>query len=319
MKPKVKKYKISKEDLDAIQIPHDSNMVIVKITHMNAESKTKSGIILIGDEDFKPAIHAERWGYIHRACPNLYYEPKTPGSMPWETDVEVEEGDKVWFDFNQALQAYTYECEGVLYKLMSYQFLHMAQKPNSDVLPLNGYVLFTEFEPKVESDILLTTNIDKKYGVVEYVGTPNRDYEVNHMFDYNYYDGIDLSPGDHVLFESGTSCFPLESGMHNEFSDTRYVMQQRKRIVAVVNKEHTRAERLHKMVVAVEIIGEKKSDSGIKLIKSQKTHRIGRVVESSHPDMPIGTVCSLPQKKGTEFNGLEYYTEDRVLYYEATA
>ena len=313
MRPIEKTYKISKEELDALQLPLGTGAVMILIPYKNKDQKTKSGIYLVGDEDYKPAMHAERWGYVYKMSDSLHFDRTDMSSMQWVTEIETEIGDKVWFDFRAAMYAYTYECEGEWYKIMEYQNLYIAER-GKETITLNGYILFSEYEEDLDSDILLTTNIDKKYGIAEYVGSYNQGY-LSPFYD----DNITVEKGDHVLFESGTSCFPLEAGLHNEFSDDKFVIQQRKRIIGVVDHKHENVLSLHDNVIGVEI---KKTDldrGEIKLLKDNKDHRIGHVKVSSHPNICEGDVVVLAKKGGTIFNGLEYLTEERVLYYETTS
>lgn len=310
MRPVNKTYKISREELDALQLPLGTGAVMIRIPYKNKDQRTKSGIYLVGDQDYKPALHAERWGYIYKMSDSLHYDKTVIDSMRWKTEIEAEIGDKVWFDFRAALYAYTYECDDEWYKIMEYQNLYIAER-GKEKITLNGNILFSEYEEDSDSDILLTTNIDKKYGVAEYVGSYNQEYSSSY-----YDDSIEVNKGDHVLFESGTSCWPLEAGLHNEFSKDKYVVQQRKRVVAVVDDKHKKTLRLHDNIIGVKIKEANLSRGEIKLLKDDKDHRIGYVEVSSHSNISEGDVVVLSKKGGTKFNGLEYLTEERVLYYE---
>jgi co-chaperonin GroES (HSP10) len=314
MKPKTKLYKISKEDLDRIELPDWSNIVIVHIPHKNEETKTESGIYVVSDQDFKPAIHAERWGYIFKKNDNLHYDNKSAASIPWKTKCEVEVGDKVWFDFREALYAYTFDCDGEWYKIINYEFLSLSVGGSKVIKPLNGYVLFSEYKKPKESELLLDSKVEEKYGVVEYVGEVNEEY--THPI---WGDGIEVNKGDHVLFEEGSKCFSLESGLHNEFSDDKIILQQRRKVVAVVDSDHSHVLRLHDMVVGVNHVEGDNVIGHISLLGDPNSIRVGEVMESGTKNIPVGANVVLPKNKGTEFNGLEYFTEDRILFYETTA
>jgi hypothetical protein len=311
MKPVVNTYKLTKEEIDSLQVPSGSNLVLVHIPHQNKDTATESGIIVVADQDFKPALHAERWGYIYNLPPDLVYEEGNVNTMPWKTSIECSVGDKVWFEARAALYAYTIECDNEWYKILPYSCLYVSKNKEKEATPLNGYVLFEEFVPEVKSAIVYEAKKDDLYGIVAISGEPNELY----MLDF-WNDGIHIEDGDHVLFEKGTSCFPLESELHREFSDNKYVVQQRKTILAVVDESHSSIIRLNKGVVGVEMVEDKKEVGDIVLTKSIKNNRVGFVKHSNNDSIPVGSVLLLPKKKGAEFNGLEYYTEDRILYYE---
>lgn len=311
MKPKVKKYKIDRDVLEALVLPPESHIVIVHVPHQNKDTTTKSGIYIVGDQDFKPAEHAERWGYIYKLPPGLLYEYGDPDTMSWKTEIECEVGDKVWFDFREALYAYTFEVDGEWYKLMSYEGLHVAQKPDGKVIPLNGYLLMKEYRPPKVSQFSLDPPVDARFGIVEIAGRPNDDY----MLDV-FSDDIDVYDGDHVLFEHKTSCFPLEATLHQEFSDVKYILQQRKKVIAVVDKEHKETLRLHRGVFAMKMRKDEMEVGGITLLKGQRRLRYGDVVESANDDIPVGSLVVVSKQPGTMFNDLEYFTEDQIYYYE---
>lgn len=314
MRPKTKTEKISREELESIQIPPGSNVVIVHVPHKNEDTVTTSGIYIVADQDFKPAEHAERWGYIYKLPPSLVFERGNPNTMSWKTEIEVEIGDKVWFDFRQALYATTYVVDGEWYKVMDYEFLHLAYREDDDtVIPLNGYLLMREYRPPKESDLLLDPDVDKQYAVVVKAGSKNKEY----ILDF-WNDDIDVCDGDHVMFEVKTSCFPLEAQLHREFGDDKYILQQRKRVIAVVNEKHNKVLRLHKGIFAIKEREEVLEKSGIVLVRPQRKMRVADVIESNNDAIPAGSVVVVSKQRGSEFKELEYFTEDKVYYYETT-
>jgi hypothetical protein len=309
MRPKTQKHKITQGELEALVLP--PNVVLIEITHRNDETTTKSGIYVVGDQDFQPHVHAERWGVVYKVCDKLVYGRGNMGSMPWKTGIEVSVGDTVWFDLREALYAPTYVVGDTWYKLLKYEFLYLAKKDDGRAIPLNGYVLFSEYEPQPDSPLLISTNIDTRYGIVQYVGEPNDEYIIS-----VYSDDIEVEVGDHVLFEAGTSCFPLESGLHNHFSEDKYVLQHRRRIIAVVDEAHENIVRLHDDVIGVDAIEREKKRGNIVTLKDHKNFRHGVVKTSSCADIPEGSVVAIPKQSGTLFCGLEYFTTDRIIFYE---
>jgi len=308
MRPKSPTYNISKDELDKLNIPFASNMVIVHVPHKNENTRTNAGVYVVGDTDFSVHHHVERWGYVY-ALPSSFEYELSRDMEQWDTDVECEVGDKVWFDYRAALNAYTFVVNGEWYKLLKYSHLYVAIR-GEDIIPLNGYVLFKRFIPEKESEFLLDSDPDERFGIVAYAGSKNKRYRID-MFS----DDIDIKNGDHVVFEEGTACFDMEYELHEVFGES-VVLQQRKRILGVVDEDHDNILSLRAGVVGVKPREENLDKNGILLTREQRKQRVCDVVHSSHDTILENTIVLAPKKKGTLFNGIEYYTEERIFYYE---
>lgn len=312
MRPKEKIYRIDKSELEALQVVPESNSVMVRVPYYNRHQKTSSGLFIVGDEDYKPATHAERWGYVYKVCSKLFYDPPLINSMQWETEVEIQEGDEVWFNFNMALHAYTYICDNEIYKMLKYQDLYVARR-GKEVIPLNGYVVLKEWKPPKKSVFLLEEKADKRFAVVEHYGSCNKEYSNSH-----YSDDIQLGVGDRVLLEEGTSLIPLEGGLHNTFRDDQVFIQQRKRILAVVDSD-SNVVRVNSNTLAVKVKKSSLLKAGVVLMRDYKNYRIGEVKAAYCPDIPMGSTVVIPLVKGAELNDLEYITHEKILYYETSS
>ena len=121
------------------------------------------------------------------------------------------------------------------------------------------------------------------------------------------------------MFEGGTRCFPLESGVHNKFSDQKYVLQQRKRIVGVVDEAHEHVLKLHNKVLEVSVISRDLEKNKIVMMRDYKNYRLAEVIDSTSKTIPSKAKVVIPKKTGMIFNGKEYITEDTIIYYETTS
>jgi co-chaperonin GroES (HSP10) len=312
MRPITVTHKISKAELESIQIPDGTNNVLVHVPHRNENTQTKSGLYVVGDQDYKPHLHAERWGYIYKLPPSLVYGQGREETMDWETTIEAEVGDTVWFGFRYAIYAKTYECDGDWYKVIPYSELHVVKR-DGVVIPLNGYILFEDYIPEMESKFQIVSNPDKGYGIARYVGTENTDY----ILDV-WKDNIEVNEGDHVLFENNTSCWKLEEPFHATFSETTYFVQHRKRVLAVIDDEHREILRIKPGVVGVEVKKEITRASGVILLtKNTQSFDTGTCTVSSSDHVKVGDTVVVPKKSGVEFNGTIYFTEEIIYYYES--
>ena len=310
MRPDANTYRISKDELSKLNIPYASNMVIVHVPHQNINTRTKSGVYVVGDHDFNVHHHLERWGYVYECASSFEYEDFR-GIVSWDTDIECEVGDKVWFDFRAALHAYTFIVDDEWYKVLDYSQLYVAKR-GEDIIPLNGYVLLSDYIPETTSSILISSKPDDRFAVVEYCGSKNKRYQIKY-----FSDDIDINPGDHIMFEQGTTAYWMEDELHMSF-DKKVRLQQRKRILGTIDEEHENLITLRGGVIGVKPRDAKMNVGGIDLIRPQARQRIGDVVHSTHDKITEGSIVVVPKQKGTEFKGIEYYTEERIFYYETT-
>lgn len=155
--------------------------------------------------------HADmnRLGEVTRKC------------LEWDTDIEVEIGDEVLFDYLAHISCYEegrwIETELGDMFLVRYDELHLSIKPDGTKKPLNGWMVITrEEKPKeTESGIALfhakEDDISKKaFARVIHQGTPIRGYK--HDLD-RADDPHDFKEGDRVLYRPGGSR-PLEWMLH---------------------------------------------------------------------------------------------------------
>lgn len=183
--------------------------------------------------------------------------------MDWKTTVEIIPGDMVAFDFHSAHHCPIIQVEDKQYRVLEYQNLIVAKRRiyfatimllgldqdelikdgfsfhcdaygsepiyYEKIIPLNGYCLFSRVKSKIESNLIVDhlENVDKKRGIVKYCGS-RVEY-----FNKNYFDDIEINPGDEVIFKDEYECL-LEDKSHFHMFDEELRYNQRKDILGVI-------------------------------------------------------------------------------------
>ena len=224
-------------------LPFPNNCVLVEMTYCTDGVKTKGGIIVgfnkdvlyAEGEDAHNADLQEVSGIVTRVPEKLYFNPKDPNSMLWETDMELQVGDLVWFGIMESSNAQEILCEGRLYKIIPYADIIVARR-RTEVIVLNGYALCqTVNRQKISDlDVISEESIDTTRCIVRYVGKPNKRYKVK-----NHIDHKDLKPGDVVLLQPRTSFWYLERKRYlaNFNGDELYIVVPRRKIVMVIDRD----------------------------------------------------------------------------------
>jgi len=308
--PEIYRYKKTQEQIDKIEIKFNYNKVLIRIDDKIEDKKTDSGIIMISptDMDYNPAAHTDRTGTIWKLPPTLRYD-NSPFSMPWKTSVQVQEGDKVWFDYLNSQNCVVIENEdGVEYKLIDYENLYLVKR-GEEITPLNGYCMFSDFVIKASSRFDITDGkVDARFGVVEYVAEKNQEYHIS-VFS----DDIEIGAGDKVLFGRRAQRYYLEDPYYMTLGKMLRPMQ-RKNIVAVMDGDNI--ARLKTGVVVVRPIKERVTASGIIVppMRSDKTHLESDVIMSAHPEVSVGDKVMCPKVAPLKI-GDDYILTDEEIYY----
>lgn len=240
--PKRYRTRISREELDDSIIP--VNHVLVEMQYSAVGAKTKSGIIYGFDvdeqyqgEDAHAADCAEVWGIVVKVPQKLYFNPDDENnSMPWDCEMELQEGDRVWFSALESKNSVELECEGKVYKSIPYMDCFVAIRDMSGkVIMLNSYVLCTPLKKESLSslDTISKDKIDMTKGIIAFCGNPVKRY-----LREQYCDLPDLREGDMVQFDAKTPLYYLErKGYTATFDgDNLYWVVQRRRIVMILNR-----------------------------------------------------------------------------------
>jgi co-chaperonin GroES (HSP10) len=179
--------------------------------------------LLAAHDEFNYADYASARGMVikHPAKLSFTYEIKrgTENDMPHETDMELQEGDEVFFSKHASSNllgesGYDGEqviiCEGYKYILMPYHKIY-AVKRGENIFGINGYLLIEPVKHSLNENGVLGLRYDKKEdknkdweylndGVIRYNAKPNRAYK--HDLNYKYGDTDEFNIGDHVLLQS---------------------------------------------------------------------------------------------------------------------
>jgi len=324
--------KITKRDIDLLNIPPGSRIVLIRIDNKNVDARTESGIWKIAetDTDWNKSVHSDRVGTAMKV-------PKDPlpfevgrDFMPWKTKVEVSEGMTVWFDFlaSENVDVYIDE-DDVEYKLVDYSDIYVATLPrfeNEDfglqestdgkeyIIPLNGYHLFetVEVERKGKYDIS-PSRIDPGYGIVKYLAKNNTQYENNMSEDH-----LDLQVGDKVRFGNVPAVY-LEDEMHCTFDGGRMYRRSQVRNVEMLWRKGEIILPKGKVLIRQKE-DENITPTGIILSKPNVKSHTGEVVISSNDDIVVGSCIKYIKGSGKliDFKGekCRILTEGCILYVE---
>jgi len=241
-----------------------NNNVCVEIPKKPDIEKRASGILIIKDialmplytkADLKkdPGIAdtvdsmeesdlAPRYGIVAKLPDYLKfnYTGRDSQKMDWSSEIEIQQGDMVWFVYYLAITCTILIVENKKYWVFPYQFLIVAKR-NEKIICLNGYCLFTRINEGLQSKFLkLKEVINKQKGIVKYVGSPNKEYKPNYngeldaVMPSKRYDDIEVEPGDKVIFRNKVELI-LEPKEHRTFSDEDLRYSQRAEIFCLIS------------------------------------------------------------------------------------
>ena len=230
---------INPEDIGRWEIPSNCNHVIVEITEATKDKRTKGGIYLGFDDDVTHAegdrSHeaevAEVWGYVAAVPRGLYFDKRDPLSMPWDTEVEVQVGDKVWFNYFASVNCNVMVCGDRRFFVIPYNELTVAKR-GERIITLNGYCLCEAIRKDYSNDLAkgVVEHYEKDKVVIRHLGRPNKAYFSGSVDMKTYHsDNIDVQEGDTVLLRKGLPLVKLENlDIIATFSDKPlYVIQRR--------------------------------------------------------------------------------------------
>jgi len=236
------------------------NWVIIEIDLSQNERITfDSGFSLILDPEWQPQMHAPRRGIARGVPRRLHYDRTDPhNSMKWKTEVEIEEGDEVFFDYQASVVALGRLANPVLREAeaemnerhftigkrlfigLQYSDLYAAKRGDS-IIPLNGHIMvqpIPDIRPKSKLILPAYDTVAKaplSYNTAEVlmVGSCNEEYT-----SPKFNDAIDVKPGDIVVF-SLFAMLQLEFELHVTLFPPDFDVHviQRKYLMAVVEKD----------------------------------------------------------------------------------
>lgn len=193
---------------------------------------------------WEPRKHAVTSGIVTHVPEKLKFDrDDMQGSVMYDTDMELQVGDRVIFDFK--VEAIVKKQGGMIdgsYPLR-YDDIYVAIR-GDQIIPINGIILVEACETTVEEDVqkalksgleLPDTVVKEKseqYGIVRYVGSPLRGYlqapeELTEIYD-------EVHVGDKIIFHP-VYAVDLQYSLHQiiEKGKTLYRMR-RKDVFAVI-------------------------------------------------------------------------------------
>lgn len=232
--------KLTQREFDSYSVHYPTNLVIVK---MPPEHDIKVAGITV---NFNPdTLYAEGegshvadvapvYGTVVKQVERLYFNPKdVVRTMSWETTLETEIGDTVWFHHLISKNCCEFDVDGTIYKVIPYEDLFVAKRGKDQVICLNGNVLLEEVPlPRLSELDVLDKDTDKTRGIVRYNGSDNKRYQVPSVADMP-----NLKEGDVVVIDKKAYVFYLERSKYNSNfqNGEMFICIQKKFIQGVIN------------------------------------------------------------------------------------
>lgn len=220
------------------------NNVCVKMDPENNFIVTPGGLKLYVDTSFEPEKHIVRIGTVKKAPKRLV---QRKGTMPWETEMELQEGDRVALYFLAVQNCLSPERKHYIknfddvYIFIKYHNIYAVIR-DDDIIPVNGYLLVEPMEDpawirmksKAEEkgleipDMRGLSNVNVVYGKIAYAGKPNKSYNSPYKSD----NQIDVKVSDEVVMKRITD-IPVEYEYHTKLDGGRKLYRvQRHQILA---------------------------------------------------------------------------------------
>lgn len=229
-------YRIDKNTIDNIKWLR-TNYVLVKIDDPNEYRRTKGGIYLYIDTIVDRMEFANRHGIVVKICNKLRFNQDEGdiNSIEYDTDIEIKEGDRVWFVYLDGLNCVEFDVQEpyedgfrfVKYKMLRYDSLRV-KKDESEIRTLNGYVLTEPFMETIKSTLFLNKKQNLYKGIVAYTGTSNRRYKTPSL-----HDDPSIKAGDTILINHPYINM-LEDKVHKYF-DKEYRIVKGSDIICKLN------------------------------------------------------------------------------------
>lgn len=240
-----------------------NNLVLCRKITSNVDSITKSGIQKVA-KDF----HRDQ--YLPQNVDRCFEVVAVPDHMveifgSAVSDIEVQVGDIVWAVYLSSLNAKRIVTEDEEYRFIPYTELILAKRRIREanfewkdvktyrhkylmedervyqIIPLNGFVVFSDVYEDVKTELQLPEHLRKKLvenvGYVNFVGKPIK-YYIGKEKDYSE-DGITVKGGDYIVLLGGQKyAGNLEDAYHLSFNgDKKYRYIRRKYIGAILKSK----------------------------------------------------------------------------------
>lgn len=225
------------------------NNALIRLDAENNSIKLKSGFELYIDTSFDAEKHATVSGEVCGLPSHLTYTGKPNQGMPWLTDMEIQEGDRVICYYLAIVNAFKPEQqryfikENDRYVFIPYSSIFVVIR-GEKIIPINGYCLIEPCDDPFVADtkerlnklglelVFLNekSNVNVTFGKVKYLGKPNREYADEGVSD----EGVDVKEGDTVVLRR-ISDIPLQYPLHQKLDGGKTFWRvQRRKILAII-------------------------------------------------------------------------------------
>lgn len=232
------KQRIDEKELKEMKLSSLSNMVLIKVPDFEKERKTKAGVILDVNPDIQyfdqgegshMADLARVVGIVEKVPDGLLPDGDI---LPWETTMDLEIGDIVWFDYMDGMNSTSFIIGDDEYRLIPYAscYAYIRDSRSNSLACLNGYILFEDV--MLPDDGFSTERkVDSSKGKIYALSNP-----VVHSLDY-WTEDIEVAVGDHVVFRKKFPRVYLERQKYFQQLDKKLFRGQRKDIIYSYGKD----------------------------------------------------------------------------------
>lgn len=217
---------IEVNDISRVEVMN--NFVLIK-------PKSDTYIIKSGDRGFYINTHYDREkhaateGEVISFPKSTYYNRDDKlYSMPWNTEMEIQAGDSVFFYYLAYMNALDHDRAFVynkeLYVFINYEYIYV-KKNKSGITPLNGQLIVSPYINDGKYDFIKKHNL--AIGKVEFVGSKNKGY----IDQYQDVEDIDnIQEGDLIVFDVACD-IPLQHNLHNSLKGDNDYFRMERRLV----------------------------------------------------------------------------------------
>lgn len=248
-----------------------TNLVLVKIEgelrdHLKIKTDQGGVVKLYLETSYRPMWNANIRGTVQAVCEKSHFnefEKDPDKSLEWDTEIDVQKGDEVVFDYNAIGHNFNIDsnnkvnpskvirCEDDLYVFMKYDYIYVRVRDGEE-RPVNGYVLAVpeEVDPlkkRVESVGLDASVIEDEgiYFKVVKMAPMNKAYRGRTQRSMDR-DGIssraqsvlsdfgELKEGDVVMLENKAYAYPIENDILQTL-EHKYIAFQRRWVSCVIS------------------------------------------------------------------------------------
>lgn len=217
-----------------------NNMVAIR-PYPADEIRLKTGEKLYLDIRFEEYLNAQTAGEVVGIPDRLIYNPKLDNCLDWETDMELQIGDTVIFNYLAVKNArhMMHIMEGNIV-CMPYDKIYTVIR-NGEVICVNGFILVAPEIESVETFLDIPENAlhkSKQIGRVLYAGKPNRAYRMETLLTGSSGPDNAVEPGDRVVF-NWNDAIPIQPNaeLRGEIKREVIYRMQHKDVHAIVPNE----------------------------------------------------------------------------------